>query len=87
MTEAMREKANKILSEAPEDKKDAFLAEYREAKTSEERFEIAKKHFQAYQEEQLSAFNTETGNAVPDEELDQAAGGCDVQTGCHSGGC
>ncbi len=79
-----KEKLGLILSKVGEDKKEAFIAEMREAKTKEERFEIVKKYGVSLTEEEAQAMKNRAGNELSDEELDAAAGGCSCSC---KGGC
>lgn len=74
-----KEKIDVLLSKISEDKKEAFVAELRAAKTKEERGEILKKYSVALTGEEAKAFKADTVNEISDAELDKAAGGC-----CHS---
>ena len=65
-----------LLSKVEEDKKESFVQELREAKTKEERFEVAKKYNATLTKEEEEKIKASKGNAVSDEELDDAAGGC-----------
>ena len=78
-----KEKLNLLLSEVAEDKKDAFIAELRAAKTREERLAVAEKFGVVLTKEEARAIKNRTGNELSDEELDRAAGGCS----CHSCYC
>ena len=74
---------NLMLSRVPEEKKEAFIAELRAAKTKEERIEVTKKYNAALTEEEARNLLSRAGNALSDAELDQAAGGCN----CSSCNC
>ncbi len=63
-----------LLSKVPEDKKDAFVAELREAETKEARGDLFKKYGVILSEEERSAMKEAPANKVTDEELDLAAG-------------
>lgn len=71
-----------LLSKVAEDKKEAFIKEFREAKTAEKRLAVAKKYGAALTEEETKTIKAEIGNAIGDNELDGAAGGC-----CNCKGC
>ncbi len=77
-----KEKLDLMLSKVGEDKKEAFIAEMREAKTKEERFEVVKKYGAALTEEEAQAMKAGAGNELSDEELDKAAGGCSCHCNC-----
>ena len=68
-----------MLSKVDADQKDAFIAELREAKTKEERLEAAKKYNATLSEEEYKAFCEANSSKLSDEELDDAAGGCDIE--------
>ena len=78
-----KEKLNLLFSKVAEDKKEAFIAELREAKTREERLAVAEKYGVVLTKEEVRAIKNRTGNELSDEELDRAAGGCN----CHSCYC
>ena len=71
-----KEKMDLLLSKVAEDKKEAFIAELREAKTPEERLKVAKKYNATLTEDELKAVKAESSNKITDAELDNAAGGC-----------
>jgi len=73
---------DRMLSKVPEDRKEAFIAELRAAKSKEERIEIAKKYDALLTQEEIRKLQTEAGNEIPDAELDQAAGGCNCAGNC-----
>ena len=73
-----KEKMDLLLSKVAEDKKEAFVAELREAKTPEERLNVAKKYNATLTEEEAKACKNSGTNEVSDDDLDKAAGGC-----CH----
>lgn len=77
-----KEKLNLILSKVDTDKKEAFISELREAKTKEERGGILRKYGAALTKEDMESMKKE-GNEVSDEELDQAAGGCNCACSAH----
>ena len=69
-----KEKLALLIAKLPEEKKAAFVAELREAKTMEAREALLKKYgirLTAEEEKALKA----PSNELSDEELDQAAGG------------
>ena len=78
-----KEKMDLLLSKVEEGKKDAFVAELREAKSKEERFEVFKKYDATLTEEEVKAIKAADGNELNDEELDQAAGGCSCVPQCE----
>ena len=80
-----KEKMDLLLSKVAEDKKEAFVAELREAKTPEKRIKVAKKYNAALTKEEEKAFRAENTNEVSDAELDNAAGGCSCECGCYCG--
>ena len=83
-----KEKLNLLLSKVGEDKKEAFIAELREAKTKEERCAIVKKYGVTLTEEEMRAIKNRAGNELSDEELDSAAGGCTcAYIHCECTGC
>ena len=65
-----------LLSKVAEDRKDAFISEFRAAKTRKERLAVAKKYNATRTDEQLRKIKAEAGNRLGDEELDRASGGC-----------
>ena len=71
-----KENMDLLLSKVAEDKKEAFIKEFREAKTAEKRLAVAKKYDAALTEEEAKTIKAEIGNAIGDDELDEAAGGC-----------
>ena len=79
-----KEKMDLLLSKVEEGKKDAFVAELREAKSKEERFEVFKKYDATLTEEEVKAIKAADGNELNDEELDQAAGGCSCACNCNA---
>ena len=80
-----KEKMDLLLSKVKEDVKESFIAEFREAKTKEDRFAIAKKYGATLTEDEVKAVKGEAGNALSDDELAQASGGCSCS--CHSCYC
>ena len=80
-----KEKMDLLLSKVAEDKKEAFIAELREAKTPEERIKVAKKYNATLTEEEVKAFKENSANEVSDADLDKAAGGCCSKCGCYCG--
>ena len=72
-----------MLSKVEEDKKEAFVQELREAKTKEDRLEVAKKYNATLTKEEGEKVKAAMGNAVSDEELDAAAGGCELKCSCN----
>ncbi len=65
-----------LLSKVAEDRKEAFISEFRAAKTVEERLAVAKKYDATLTDEQVRTIKAEAGNTLGDEQLDQASGGC-----------
>ena len=83
-----KEKLDLLLSKVEEDKKEAFIAELREAKTKAERVAVVKKYGVTLTEEEAQAMKNSAGNEVSDEELDKAAGGCEcAYVHCECTGC
>ena len=84
-----KEKMDLLLTKVPEDRREAFVTELREAKTKEERINILEKYDVVLTEEEKKAFRAKDGNEIPDEEMYIAAGGCDNScdgtTGCSWG--
>ena len=78
-----KEKVDLILSKLDTDKKEAFISEVREAKTKEERIEVLKKYGVQLSKEDIESIKNKAGNEVSDEELDQAAGGCNCACSAH----
>ena len=72
-----------MLSKVEESKKEAFVQEFREAKTKEERMDVIRKYGATLTEEEAEKLKGREGNAVGDAELDGAAGGCDCVCKCH----
>ena len=70
-----KEMMEQVLARVPEEQKEAFVAEIRGADTKEARAEVLRKYNITFTEEEKAAMK-ESSNAVSDEELDQAAGGC-----------
>ena len=82
-----KEKVDLLLSKIPEDQKEAFVAELREAKDRQERAGVLEKYNAVLTKEEVEAFKADGVNEIPDADLDQAAGGC-CQQGCKcSYGC
>ena len=77
-----KEKLDLLLSKVEEDKKEAFIAELREAKTKAERVAVVKKYGVTLTEEEAQAMKNRAGNELSDEELDTAAGGCNCAPAC-----
>ena len=71
-----KEKIDLLLSKVEADKKEAFIADLREAKTMEERLEVIKKYGITLTGEEEEALKNKEGNELSDEELDEVAGGC-----------
>ncbi len=83
-----KEKLDLLLSKVEEDKKEAFIAELREAKTKAERVAVVKKYGVTLTEEEAQAMKNRAGNELSDEELDKAAGGCSCAfIHCECTGC
>ena len=80
-----KERMDLLLSKVAEDKKEAFVAELRAAKTPEERLKVAKKYNATLTEDELKAVKAESTNKITDAELDNAAGGCSCAScyGCY----
>ncbi len=64
-----------LISKVAEDQKEAFVAELREAKTREDRMKVAEKYKVVLSEEDKKEIEANK-NKLSDEQLDQAAGGC-----------
>lgn len=78
--------ADLVLAKVPEEKKEAFIAEYREAENKEARMAVVKKYGATLSKEQIEAIKKSGTNELSDEELDNASGGCNCMcTNCH--GC
>ena len=75
-----KEAVDSMLAKVDADKKEAFIAELREAKTPDERFAVAKKYNATLSEEEVKAFKEAGSNKLSDDELDGAAGGCGEDT-------
>ena len=83
-----KERMDLLLSKVAEDKKEAFVAELRAAKTPEERLKVAKKYNATLTEDELKAVKAESTNKIADAELDNAAGGCScAYVHCECTGC
>ena len=80
-----KERMDLLLSKVAEDKKEAFVAELRAAKTPEERLKVAKKYNATLTEDELKAVKAESTNKITDAELDNSAGGCSCEIcyGCY----
>ena len=76
-----------LLSKIAEDKKEAFIKAFRETKTVEERFAVAKQYGAALTDEEAQAIKTKAGNVVGNEELDGAAGSCCSSCSSCNTGC
>jgi methylase of polypeptide subunit release factors len=79
-----KEAMDLLLSKIPADKKDAFVKELRAAKDRKERNAVIKKYGAELSEEEAKTIRDAVKNAVSDEELDAAAGGC-CDCGCNAG--
>ena len=81
-----KERIDMVLAKIPEDKREAFVAQIREAKDREEKAKVLEEYGVAFTEEEKKALQAEVeaGNEVSDDELDQAAGGCSCK--CHCPG-
>jgi hypothetical protein len=79
-----KEAMDLLLSKVPADKKDAFVKELRAAKDRSERGAVIKKYGVKFSDEEAAFIRSDMTNAIPDEELDKAAGGCCSSdcTGC-----
>ena len=83
-----KEKIDFILSKMPEDQKEAFVSEWREAKDRKGKAEVMKKYNVSLTEEEKKAIHAEdVSNEIPDEDLDKAAGGCCYKCNCNCIGC
>ena len=71
-----------MLSKVKPDKKEAFTAELRAAKTREERAGIAEKYNAALSEEERKALAEADSNKLDEEALDQVAGGINQAPTC-----
>ena len=85
-----KEKVDLLLSKVAEDRKEDFIADFRKAGSKEERKAVLKKYGASLTKEEAEAFCKNTGNSIPDEELDNAAGGCcssscNTKCGCDAG--
>ena len=76
-----KEAMNLLLTKIPEDKKELFVAELRAADSKEEREKLFKKYQITLTEEEKTALKARS-NEIPDDELDEAAGGC-CNGHCH----
>ena len=84
----MKKGMDLVLSKVKEEQKEAFIAELREAETKKERAEIFAKYGVSVSDEEREAIRNSRGNEVPDEELDQASGGCNcAYVHCECTGC
>lgn len=72
-----------MLSKVEESKKEAFIQEFRGAKTIEERMAAVKKYGACLTKEEAEKLKGLKGNAVSDKELDEAAGGCSCMCHCE----
>jgi hypothetical protein len=74
-TMTRKERIDMVLAKIPEDKREAFVAQIREAKDPKERAKVLEEYGVAFTEEEKKAFRTEdeAGNEVSDDELDRAA--------------
>ena len=85
-----KEKIDLLLSKIEADKKDALIADLREAKTGEGRLEAIRKYGIEFTEEEKEALKNKEGNELNDEDLDDVAGGCNMNPNCsgtpHCGG-
>lgn len=88
ITMTRKEKVDLILSKIPEDRKESFISEIREAGNKKERVEIIKKYGASFSEEEKAALKDAGSSEVSDEELDQASGGCNcAYVHCECTGC
>ena len=80
-----KERIDMVLAKIPEDKREAFVAQIREAKDREEKAKVLEEYGVAFTEEEKKALQAEVeaGNEVSDDELDQAAGGCSCKCHCR----
>lgn len=75
-----KEKMDLLLARVPEEQKSAFVAELREARSTEEYLDVVKKYGIQLTDQELEALSSAE---VSDDDLDQASGGCDFD--CISG--
>ena len=76
---------NVLLSKVAADRKEAFIAEIREAKEKKDRIAVVRKYCGELTEAEKAAIEKARGGEISDDELDNAAGGCHCQCHCHCG--
>ena len=69
-----------VLTKVPEDQKEAFIEDIRAAKDPEERVAVLEKYGAKLTDEELERIKESGANIIPDEELDDAAGGCSCKS-------
>ncbi len=79
-----KEKMELLVSKVPEEQREAFVAELRDAGTKEARGDLFKKYRIKLTKEETERLKETSASQLTDEELDQAAGGC---CNCHSCYC
>ena len=77
-----KEKMDLILSKVAKDKKDAFIAEFRNAETKKDRFAVLVKYGVDFTDEEKETIRS--SHEIGDEELDEAAGGCQSNCSCST---
>ena len=76
-----------LFSKIREDQKEAIVAELQAARTKEERLEVLKKYNVSLTEEEKKAVRGNAGFEIPDNELEEASGGCgSCNCGCSCNG-
>ena len=73
-----KERIDMVLAKIPEDKREEFVAKFREAKDKVVKANVLKEYNITFTDEEKEAFRAGDGNGneISDAELDQAAGGC-----------
>ena len=84
----MKKAMDLVLSKVAAGQKEAFIADFREAKTKKERAEVFEKYGVSVSDEEREAIRNSRGCEVSDEALDQANGGCScAYIHCSCTGC
>ncbi len=81
-----KEKLNLIISKVPEEQKEAFVNELRDAESKQDRAKVLKKYGINITDEEYAVIK-DSSHEVSDDELDSAAAGCCSHKACTCNTC
>lgn len=77
-----KEKMDLLLSKIPEDRKAAFVAEFRTATTEDAKMEVLRKYGIVLTEEESAILCKKGSSQLSAQELELVSGGCTCACGC-----